>query len=118
MTTHHQEVFSHIIDHVFAYVIGLQQAQVMPGAPPGTHVARGRPPKPVPVPLPDDTMQPAQQKSKVPVLEKHLVTQLSEEEQNSLNSKFQEATEANKKVHPGSPNLLIVYFSMSWDLRI
>lgn len=79
-----------------------------PGAPPATHVARGRPPKPVPVPLPDDAMQPAQQKSKVPVLEKHLVTQLSEEEQNSLNSKFQEASEANKKVHPVSPNLLSI----------
>lgn len=93
--------------------IGLQQARVMPGAPPVTHAARGRPPKPVPVPLPDEeAMQPAQQKSKVPVLEKHLVTQLSEEEQNSLNSKFQEATEANKKVHPVSPNYSV--FSISW----
>ncbi|KAI3862189.1 hypothetical protein MKX03_007836 [Papaver bracteatum] len=42
--------------------------------------------------------QPNQQKSRVPVLEKHLVNQLSNEEQNSLNSKFDEATEADKKV--------------------
>ncbi|GMP26934.1 hypothetical protein CsSME_00003158 [Camellia sinensis var. sinensis] len=77
---------------------GLQQAQVMPGAQPGTPAARARPPNQVSVPLPDEAMQPTLQKSKVPVLEKHLLNQLSEEEQNSLNSKFQEATEANKKV--------------------
>ncbi|KAL7231191.1 hypothetical protein ACSBR2_009457 [Camellia fascicularis] len=77
---------------------GLQQAQVMPGAQPATPAARARPPNQVSVPLPDEAMQPTQQKSKVPVLEKHLLNQLSEEEQNSLNSKFQEATEANKKV--------------------
>ncbi|KAF3779520.1 EH domain-containing protein 2 [Nymphaea thermarum] len=42
--------------------------------------------------------QPLQQKSKVPVLEKHLVNQLSQEEQTSLNSKCKEATESEKKV--------------------
>ncbi|CAN6481585.1 unnamed protein product [Victoria cruziana] len=42
--------------------------------------------------------QPLQQKSKVPVLEKHLVNQLSQEEQNSLNSKCKDATESEKKV--------------------
>lgn len=62
-----------------------------------------RPPRPVPVPLPvtetdeHQQNQPKQRKP-VPVLEKHLVDQLSTEEQNSLNSKFQEATVADKKV--------------------
>ncbi|XP_010935314.1 uncharacterized protein [Elaeis guineensis] len=57
--------------------------------------------QPVQTPTPsksDGTVQPAEQKSKVPVLEKHLVDQLSSEEQSSLNSKFQEATDAEKKV--------------------
>ncbi|KAL8160628.1 hypothetical protein V2J09_002165 [Rumex salicifolius] len=56
----------------------------------------GRPPLPVPA-APVDKL-PKQVKAKVPVLEKHLVDQLSEEEQKSLNSKFQEATEAEKRV--------------------
>lgn len=43
-------------------------------------------------------MQPSKQKPKVPVLEKHLIDQLSTEEQDSLNMKFQEATDAEKKV--------------------
>ncbi|RXI00737.1 hypothetical protein DVH24_000971 [Malus domestica] len=61
-----------------------QQQQLMPGlgawhmAPP----AGGRPPK---------------TKPGVPELEKHLVDQLNTEEVNSLNSKFKEATEADKK---------------------
>ncbi|CAL5371415.1 unnamed protein product [Camellia sinensis] len=76
---------------------GLQQAQVMPGAQPATP-ARARPRNQVAVPLSDEDIQPTQKKSKVPVLEKHLVNQLREEEQNSLNKKFQEATDANKKV--------------------
>ncbi|KAG1359502.1 putative epidermal growth factor receptor substrate 15-like 1 [Cocos nucifera] len=46
----------------------------------------------------DVTAQPTEQKSRVPVLEKHLVDQLSNEEQSALNSKFQEATDADKKV--------------------
>ncbi|KAJ3672337.1 hypothetical protein LUZ60_007058 [Juncus effusus] len=37
-------------------------------------------------------------KSRVPVLEKHLVDQLSKEEVDSLTSKFQEASDADKKV--------------------
>lgn len=60
--------------------------------------APGKPPRPVPIPQPDETVQPSKQKAKVPVLEKHLVDQLSTEEQDSLNSKFQEATDAEKKV--------------------
>lgn len=59
--------------------------------------AAARPPRPVPVPI-DEDVQPRQQKPRVPVLEKHLLDQLSNEEQSLLNSKFQEATEADKKV--------------------
>jgi hypothetical protein len=58
----------------------------------------GRPPRPAAVPLPDEGPQNKQQKTKIPVLEKHLINQLSSDEQNSINSKFQEATEADKKV--------------------
>ncbi|KAK4711624.1 hypothetical protein R3W88_006137 [Solanum pinnatisectum] len=60
--------------------------------------APGRPPRPVPIPQPNEAVQPGQQKPKVPALEKHLVDQLSQEEQDALNSKFQEATDAEKKV--------------------
>ncbi|KAL0396134.1 UNVERIFIED_CONTAM: EH domain-containing protein 2 [Sesamum calycinum] len=73
-----------------------------PGQPQGTKGARpvasaggGRPPRPVPIPQTDE---PVQQKAKVPVLEKHLVDQLSTEEQDSLNKKFEEAKDAEKKV--------------------
>ncbi|CAH9070286.1 unnamed protein product [Cuscuta epithymum] len=58
----------------------------------------GKPPRPASTAQPDEAKQPAQQKPKAPVLEKHLVDQLSTEEQNSLNLKFQEATDAEKKV--------------------
>ena len=60
------------------------------------HISAGRPPRPVAVPQAEGS-QANQQKAKVPVLEKHLVDQLSTEEQNSLNSRFQDATEADKK---------------------
>ena len=57
-----------------------------------------KPPR-APLPsLPEEPVQPQQQKARVPVLEKHLVSQLSEEEQKTINSKFQEATDADKKV--------------------
>jgi len=58
----------------------------------------GKPPLPVPPVSVDDRLPPKPQRAKVPVLEKHLVDQLSEEEQKSLNLKFQEASDANKKV--------------------
>jgi len=58
----------------------------------------GRPPRPAAVPPSDEGTQNKQQKSKIPVLEKHLINQLSSDEQNSINSRFQEATEADKKV--------------------
>ncbi|CAK9137036.1 unnamed protein product [Ilex paraguariensis] len=77
---------------------GLQQQQGVTVARSTPPAAGGRPPRPVPVPQVDEATQPSQQKPRVPVLEKHLVDQLSTEEQNSLNSKFQEATEAEKKV--------------------
>ncbi|GJM97380.1 hypothetical protein PR202_ga14303 [Eleusine coracana subsp. coracana] len=46
----------------------------------------------------DDTVQAEQQKPKIPVLEKHLIGQLSKEEQDTLEAKFKEASEADKKV--------------------
>ncbi|XP_071728040.1 uncharacterized protein [Rutidosis leptorrhynchoides] len=76
---------------------GVQQAHGMTGP---RHVtpAASRPPRPVPVPLPEADEPPKQRKQTVPVLEKHLVDQLSNEEQKLLSQKFQEATEADKKV--------------------
>ncbi|KAK4742262.1 hypothetical protein SAY87_000263 [Trapa incisa] len=76
---------------------GMQQKQMMhgqhmPSAP------RGKPPLPPSGPAVDGNSQADQKKSKVPVLEKHLMDQLSQEEQKSLNSRFQEAMEADKKV--------------------
>lgn len=78
---------------------GVQQHQGMTGS--GArqlNPAAGRPPRPAAVPPSDEGTQNKQQKSKIPVLEKHLINQLSSDEQNSINSKFQEATEADKKV--------------------
>lgn len=46
----------------------------------------------------DDTVQAEQQKPKIPVLEKQLIGQLSKEEQDALEAKFKEASEADKKV--------------------
>ncbi|OVA00637.1 EPS15 homology (EH) [Macleaya cordata] len=78
---------------------GLQQQQGMPGSRQMMPTAGVRPQVQVPPhPQGDRGVPPNQQKSRVPVLEKHLVNQLSKEEQNSLNSKFEEATEADKKV--------------------
>lgn len=77
-----------------------QQHQVMPG-PGARHMlppVAPRPPLPAAVPKADKEPQANQPKPRVPELEKHLVDQLSTEEQNSLNSKFKEATEADKKV--------------------
>ncbi|XP_044482199.1 epidermal growth factor receptor substrate 15-like isoform X2 [Mangifera indica] len=66
--------------------------------PHGGRPPAGKPPRLVPAHQPERTVQPAQQKPTVPVLEKHLVDQLSKEEQESLNAKLKEATEADKKV--------------------
>ncbi|KAJ6398220.1 hypothetical protein OIU77_019094 [Salix suchowensis] len=75
---------------------GLRQQQAVSGARPPP-AAAARPPRP-PTAAHGDEKQPTQQKPKVPVLEKHLVHQLSQEEQDALNSKFQEASQADKKV--------------------
>ncbi|KAL3845038.1 hypothetical protein ACJIZ3_002441 [Penstemon smallii] len=74
---------------------GFQQAQGNNNARPVTSVGGRKPPRPVPVPQPNE---PVQQKAKVPVLEKNILDQLSTEEQDSLNKKFQEAKDAEKKV--------------------
>ncbi|BFG42478.1 hypothetical protein CerSpe_287520 [Prunus speciosa] len=79
---------------------GVQQQQPIPG-PGARHMAPpvgGRPPKPVAPSHADERPQTNQQKPRVPELEKHLVNQLSKEEINSLELKFKEATEADKKV--------------------
>ncbi|XP_008235807.1 PREDICTED: epidermal growth factor receptor substrate 15-like 1 [Prunus mume] len=79
---------------------GVQQQQPIPG-PGARHMAPpvgGRPPKPVAPSHADERPQTNQQKPRVPELEKHLLNQLSKEEINSLELKFKEATEADKKV--------------------
>ncbi|CAN1824911.1 Uncharacterized calcium-binding protein C800.10c [Linum perenne] len=73
-----------------------QQPQVMAGSRP-MHPAAPRPPRPPSGPHAEEK-PPSQPKPKVPVLEKHLVDQLTQEEQDSLNSKFQEASQADKKM--------------------
>ncbi|XVF62316.1 hypothetical protein PTKIN_Ptkin08bG0207400 [Pterospermum kingtungense] len=77
---------------------GFPQPQVISSSRQPLPSGRGKPPRPVSVSQTDAQALPAQQKAKVPTLEKNLVDQLSQEEQDSLNSKFKEATEANKKV--------------------
>jgi epidermal growth factor receptor substrate 15 len=57
-----------------------------------------KPPPRRPLHFDDDAKQTEQQKPKVPALEKHLVGQLSKEEQNALEAKFKEASDADKKV--------------------
>ncbi|CAN6173693.1 unnamed protein product [Urochloa humidicola] len=58
-----------------------------------------KPPSRRPLPLDaDDTVKAEQQKPKIPVLEEHLVGQLSKEEQGTLDAKFKEASDADKKV--------------------
>ncbi|XP_042414203.1 intersectin-1-like isoform X1 [Zingiber officinale] len=69
---------------------------VMPQPPMPATVAK--PPMQKRIPLADDSGEPVQLKSRVPVLEKYLVDQLSKEEQSALNTKFQEASDADKKV--------------------
>lgn len=74
------------------------QPHVTKGTRPSASAGLGKPPRPVPISAPDDAMEPSKQKPKVPELEKDLLDQLSTEEQNSLNSKLQEAKDAEKKV--------------------
>lgn len=83
----------------FVSLEGFQEQQGMTGSG-ARHVnpTARRPPRPAAVPQSDEAPQNKQQKPRVPVLEKHLISQLSSDEQNSINSKFQEAAEADKKV--------------------
>lgn len=90
--------------------VGLPQQGISAGRPPivpttgrtATSQAKGRLQA-------DGDAEPVQQKSKVPVLETHLVNQLSKEEQDALSSKLQDATDADKKVSslPCSYSLLL-----------
>lgn len=83
----------------WGYQPGLRRPQGVHGAA-ARPTARppGKPPLPAHAASADDRLPPKPAKAKVPVVEKHLVDQLSEEEQKSLNLKFQEASDANKKV--------------------
>lgn len=76
-------------------MLGSHQPQGTKNARSAPPAGVGKPPRPVPVPQLDE---PTQQKAKVPVLEKHLLDQLSTEEQDSLNKKLEEAKDAEKKV--------------------
>ncbi|WCJ32834.1 Calcium-binding EF hand family protein [Euphorbia peplus] len=80
----------------WAHPSGFRQPHTVSGPRP-TPGAASRPPRP-PSMHHADEKPPTQQKPKIPVLEKHLVDQLSQEEQDSLNSKFQDASQADKKV--------------------
>ncbi|KAJ6840453.1 epidermal growth factor receptor substrate 15-like [Iris pallida] len=76
---------------------GINQ-QVMSGPRPAMSVSGMKPPQ---APIPshsEDTVERQPPKSRVPVLEKHLVNQLSKEEQSALDSKFQDASDSEKKV--------------------
>ncbi|XP_072055328.1 uncharacterized protein [Arachis hypogaea] len=77
---------------------GFQQEEGMsdPGAQ-RVNPTTGRPPRPASIFLSDEGLQ-KQQKFQVPVLENHIINQLSLDEQNSINLKFQEASEADTKV--------------------
>lgn len=100
----HCSSYSLSLSHFSSSSLGLQQPQQqgMPGARQMMPTVGSRSQQMQLPPTHPQTerglQQPNQQKSRVPVLEKHLVNQLSNEEQNALNSKFDEATEADKKV--------------------
>ncbi|ESQ34636.1 hypothetical protein EUTSA_v10006584mg [Eutrema salsugineum] len=76
---------------------GFQQ-QHLHGASRPPAIPKGKPPRPVPLSPSEGMVQPTQPKRKMPELEKNLVDQLSKEEQDSLNLKFEEATAVDKKV--------------------
>lgn len=79
----------------------------------GAPTAGLRPPLPPTASPVEDEPQTHKPKSKVPVLEKNLVSQLSTEEQNSLNTKFQEAADAEKKAPYLLPsNALFLFYPL------
>lgn len=82
---------------LFVYGLGLPQQGILGSrlVMPATGV---RPPMQT-VPLqPDGAARSMQQKSRVPGLDNRLVNQLSKDEQKTVNSSYQEATDAGKKV--------------------
>ena len=81
-------------------IVGVQHHQHHGGSRPPA-IPKGKPPRPVPLSPSDGMVQPTQPKRKMPELEKYLVDQLSKEEQDSLNSKFEEATAIDKKALSG-----------------
>nr|WRQ20322.1 epidermal growth factor receptor substrate 15-like 1 [Citrullus colocynthis] len=94
---------------------GYQQHQGVPGSGnlQGATTVGVRPPIPATASPVEGEPQTNQPKSKVPVLEKNLVSQLSTEEQNSLNSKFQEAADAEKKApYLLSSNALVLLYPL------
>ncbi|KAG8074541.1 hypothetical protein GUJ93_ZPchr0006g40618 [Zizania palustris] len=71
----------------------------MPGQHHGVPPSSMKPPPRRPLSMDaDDTVRTEQQKAKIPVLEEHLTGQLSKEEQSTLDAKFKEASDADKKV--------------------
>ena len=82
---------------LFVYGLGLPQ-QVVLGSRPVMPATGIRPPMQT-VPLqPDGAAQSAQQKSRAPGLDNDMVNQLSKDEQKTVNSSYQEAIDAGKKV--------------------
>lgn len=90
----------HQINSYVPNIVGFQQ-QPHPGGLRPPAGPKGKPPRPVPLSPSDGMVQPTQPKRKMPVLEKPLVDQLSKEEQDSLNTKFEEATAVDKKALSG-----------------
>ncbi|XP_068640018.1 uncharacterized protein [Aristolochia californica] len=78
---------------------GFPQPGMSAARPPVAPTNATRPPVPVQLShQPDVRPQTMPPKSRMPTLEKQLVNQLSSQEQSSLNSKLQDATDADKKV--------------------
>ncbi|KAL5223561.1 hypothetical protein ABZP36_010200 [Zizania latifolia] len=74
-------------------------SRAMPGQHHGMPPSSMKPPPRRPLSMDaDDAVRTEQQKPKIPVLEEHLTGQLSKEEQSALDSKFKEASDADKKV--------------------
>ncbi|XP_077231118.1 uncharacterized protein LOC143864147 [Tasmannia lanceolata] len=79
--------------------------QPSPGFPQQQGIPGTRPIMPATV-LTAPPQVPAPSQPRVPVLEKHLVNQFSKEEQSALNSKFQDPTDADKKVEEVEKEIL------------
>ena len=100
MVLHHTNLFLyyfHYYSEVGRFILGPNIVGQVHGGSRPPAIPKGKPPRPVPLSPSDGLVQPTQPKRKMPELEKHLVDQLSKEEQDSLNSKFEEATAIDKK---------------------